>query len=121
MKTFFKISAVIVFAIIALGGIAQAQNAITTPGGNIADEAPIKSVSAATTAFNSYVTWFYGLFWALAVVFLIWAALTYLTANGDADKVETAKQRVIYAVIAACVALLATGIKSIAVSLLSAS
>jgi len=119
MKTLFKISAIAVLAILALSGVAQAQGQPIDPGA--LGTSPIESVSQATNRFNTYVVWFYGLFWALAVVFLIWAAVTYLTANGDADKVATAKQRVVYAVIAACIALLATGIRSIATSLLSAS
>jgi hypothetical protein len=119
MKTFFKISAVIALALIAFSGIVHAQGTPIDP--TSLGTSPITSVSEATGRFNTYVSWFYGLFWALAVVFLIWAAVTYLTANGDSDKVETSKQRVVYAVIAACIALLATGIKSIAGSLLSAS
>lgn len=119
MKTFLKISAILALAVIAFSGVAHAQGTPIDP--TSLGTSPITSVSDATGKFNTYVTWFYGLFWALAVVFLIWAAVTYLTANGDSDKVGEAKQRVVYAVIAACVALLATGIKSIATSLLSAS
>ncbi len=47
-----------------------------------------------------------GLLIALATLFVIYAAFVYLTAAGDPKAVETAKNVIIYAVVAVAVALL---------------
>lgn len=64
------------------------------------------------------VNWLIGIFWIIAVGFVVWAAFIFLFANGEDDKISAAKQRLKYALIAAIVALLATGIKPITMSLL---
>jgi hypothetical protein len=58
------------------------------------------------------------IFWILAVAFIIWAAFTYLTAGGNEERVSTAKKRLVYALIAAAIALLAVGIDIIVENLL---
>ncbi len=64
------------------------------------------------------VNWLIGIFWIVAVGFVIWAAFTFLFADGDENEIGDAKNRLKYALIAAMVALLATGIKPITRSLL---
>ena len=64
------------------------------------------------------VSWLIGMFWIIAVGFVIWAAFTFLFASGDDGKIDEAKSRLKYALIATMVALLATGIKPITMSLL---
>ena len=54
--------------------------------------------------------WFYSALIALAVIFIIYAAFKFLTAGGDEKNIETAKQQLIYAIVALAVAMLATGI-----------
>ena len=68
--------------------------------------------------FVSYVQYAINLSWVLTVLFGIFAAFKYLTAKGDPKAADSAKQMVIYTVIAACVALLATVVKQIALSIL---
>ena len=53
------------------------------------------------------------MFWILTVGFVIYAAYLFLSAGEDEDKVKTAKSMVKYALIAAAVALLSTGIDTI--------
>lgn len=60
-------------------------------------------------------------FYVVAAIFIIIAAFKYLTAQGDPEKVGTARQMVIYAVIAIAVAILSTVIDNIVADFLSGS
>lgn len=96
-----------------LAALAQVTN-YTPPVGN----APVTSLSGVTTSLSGFVNWAIVIFWILTVLFLIWAAVLYLTAGGAEEKIKEARQRVIYALIAAAIALLSTGLGSIVTSLL---
>ena len=55
---------------------------------------------------DSIANWATGLLIALSVLFVIYAAFLYLTAAGNEDQVKSAKNIIIYAVIAIVIALL---------------
>lgn len=113
-----KVAGVVLATLIIASPLAAfAQSGITniTPQGN---SVGITSISDAQTSLSRIVNWVIVVFWILTVLFLIWAAIVYLTAGGDEDKIKEAKSRVIYAVIAAAIALLANGITAIVTSLL---
>jgi hypothetical protein len=78
----------------------------------------ITGLGGITTAVTAIVNWMIGLFWILAVAFVIWAAFLYLTAGGDEEKIKGAKQRLIFAVVAAAIALVATGLRVIVENIL---
>jgi len=59
------------------------------------------------------IRWIYILFFIVAVFFILMAAFAYLTSAGDEAKVAEVKTRLIYAVIAIAVALLAVGVQQI--------
>ena len=80
----------------------------------------LDTVADFNTLFIKYVEYGINLFWVLIVLFGVFAAFKYLTAKGDPKAADGAKQMVKYTVIAACVALLATVIKQIAKSILTA-
>ena len=67
--------------------------------------------------FYGYLTiilgYLIGIFWILAVAFLIFAAIKYLTARGDTEQIKKAQHMVIYGVVGVVVALLATGIRGL--------
>jgi len=67
------------------------------------------------------VRWAYIIFFIIAVLMIILAAFSYLTAGGDAEKVNTAKNRLIYAAVAIAVAFLAVSFETIIKNFLSAS
>lgn len=50
------------------------------------------------------------LLFALAALFIVMAAFTYLLAGGDPEKTSKAKNQVVFSIIAIAIALLATGI-----------
>jgi hypothetical protein len=83
-------------------------------------DSPVKKLSDTTGPIGKIVLWIATIFWILAVASVIWAAFTFLTAGGDESKVGEAKKQLIYALIAAAVALLANGINMIAANLLGA-
>jgi hypothetical protein len=80
-----------------------------------------KNLAELTGSFNRWVAYIINLFWVLVVLSGIWGAYNFLSAQGDPKAAEKAKKIILYTVIAACVALLATVIESIAISILSAS
>lgn len=82
---------------------------------------PITSVTDVQNTIAGIVNWMISIFWIAAVGTVIWAAFTFLTAGDDKEKVEKAKKMLLYAVIAAAVALLANGISAITYSLLKAN
>ena len=87
------------------------------------EKPPLTQLSGTTTGSVEYLflqllKWLIAVFWILAVGFVIWAAFTFLFADGDEGKIGEAKNRLKYAVIAAAVALLSTGINVIVYYLL---
>lgn len=108
-------------AVISLPLIATAlSNAITAkasgftspPGGGSVPTSPINSVNQIPILLTTLLRWGYYIFFFLTAVFVLWAAFDYLTAGGDAKKLEAAKNKIIYAVIAVVIALIATGINA---------
>lgn len=70
---------------------------------------------------NTLAGWLYSGLIALAVVFIIIASYNFLFSGGEEKKVETAKNQLLYAVIAVATAILATGIIKVVQQLLGAS
>jgi hypothetical protein len=79
----------------------------------------INNVSDIYTRVKTIIQWVYTLFLALAVLFIILAAISYLTAGGDPAKVKKANGKLIYAIVAIVVAILAFSLKSIIVNFIS--
>jgi hypothetical protein len=69
------------------------------------------------TTINSLTNWFFALFLIVAVWFLILAAFHFVTANGETEKVNTARNEVMYAMIGVLIAVLAKGIVALAMGL----
>lgn len=115
-----KIIAVIlgVSVIMPLASVVYAQpsTGISLPGANT----NITTVSGLVDILRGVVRWVYILFFIIAVLFIIFAAFTYLTSAGDPEKVGTAKNQLIYAAVAIAVALLAVGFQSIVSNFLAA-
>lgn len=60
---------------------------------------------------GTLISWVTGLFFAVAVLFIFFAAYLYLTAAGDQEKLGKAKSQLIYSIIAILVALLAGSVR----------
>jgi len=55
------------------------------------------------------INWLFGLVIFVAAIMLIWAGFTYVTSAGNAEKMKTALNSVIYALIGIAIAILAKG------------
>ncbi len=99
-------------AILMLSGLVNvaAGQTATIPG--VSNVGPT-TVGGVVDILRNVVRWIYIIFFILAVMFILFAAFNYLTAGGEAEKVNTAKNQLIYAIVAIVVALLAVGFETI--------
>lgn len=104
----FSLTALIV-GLLIFGNIAVGQVA-NIPG---IDRVGPSTVGGIVDIIRQVVRWIYIIFFIIAVLFIIMAAFTYLTAGGDPEKVAVAKNRLIYAAVAIAVAFLAVGFEAI--------
>jgi len=110
MSKIAKLSLVVsTIGLLLLGNVAIGQVA-QIPG--IQQTGPT-TVGGLVDVLKGVIRWTYIIFFVIAVMFILFAAFSYLTAGGDAEKITTAKNRVIYAAIAIIVALLAVGFEVI--------
>jgi hypothetical protein len=103
----------ITLGIFLTGFLAQAQ--ITSPTAS----GVVTSIDQVWRVINTIVKWVYWFFFAMAVLFIILAAFTYLTAGGDPGRVKKANTQLIYAIVAVAVALIAYGIEALVRSALT--
>ncbi len=71
-----------------------------------AQDSPVKSVNDVIRILNKIVGWTYTIFFIAAVFFILLAAYKFLFAQDDAEKIKSAKNQIVYAVIAIIIALL---------------
>ena len=110
MSKIAKLSLVVsTIGLLLLGNVAIGQVA-QIPG--IQQTGPT-TVGGLVDIMRNIVRWVYIIFFILAVMFIIFAAFSYLTAGGDPEQVSKAKSRIIYAAVAIAVALLAVGFEVI--------
>ncbi|MCK4453850.1 hypothetical protein KAU51_00655 [Candidatus Parcubacteria bacterium] len=93
------ISALVLMSLLALPVIVLAQAAPEDP--------PDVEIWAALDTITTYL---FGLLIIIAVIFLILAAVQYVTASGDPEKIKSAHQKVLYALIGIIVGVLARGL-----------
>ena len=110
MSKIAKLSLVVsTIGLLLLGNVAIGQVA-QIPG--IQQTGPT-TVGGLADVLKGVIRWIYIIFFVIAVMFIIFAAFSYLTAGGDPEQVSKAKSRIIYAAVAIAVALLAVGFEVI--------
>lgn len=72
----------------------------------------IDSATAVYTLIAGIATFLFNIFLGLAVIFIIVAALFYLTAAGNQTQLDRAKNVLIYSIVAIVIALIAGGVTS---------
>lgn len=117
MKKFSTLLAVVTLAALPVTSFA----AINIPGGGTQQNIPqgITSFGGFIEVFKTMITWIFTLLLIFAVLFIIMAAFSYLTAGGDEEKVGAAHKKIIYAVVAIAVAFLAQGVSYVVGELLN--
>jgi len=112
MNKFLGILGIIGLSLLAVSSV----GAVDIPG--ITATGPT-TVSGTVDILKNIVRWIYIIFFIIAVMFILFAAFTYLTAQGDPEKVKSAKDQIIYAAVAIIVALLAVSIDTMISTFLS--
>ncbi|KKU91599.1 MAG: hypothetical protein UY23_C0001G0205 [Candidatus Jorgensenbacteria bacterium GW2011_GWA1_48_11] len=93
-----------VIALIAVPLLTSAQIAVNTP-----QPVEISGASGIYNLLNGVLQAIYIIFFVIAAIYIILAAFTYLGAGGDEEKVKSAKNKLIFAIVAIVVALIAIG------------
>lgn len=83
-----------------------------------AQESPIKSTSDVLRVLGNIANFLFTATLIVAVIFIIIAAFNFLTAQGDAEKVKSARNQIFYAAIAIAIVLISAGAASIIKSFL---
>ena len=105
LKSRIAISSLVVSSIVLLltgTALAQIPPPSTTP-----PPINITTASGLQAIINRVIGWIYVFFFVIAIILILFAAFTYLTSGGDAEKVTSAKNQLIYAAVAIAIALLA--------------
>jgi len=71
---------------------------------------PISSPQGIIDLVNNVLFWTATIFWIAAAGFVLYAAYIYLTAGGDAERVNKAHKQLLWAVVAIAVGLMARGL-----------
>ncbi len=91
--------------------LAPAISLAQTPGGVPPEPAPyVPGAGGVYAILDNIITIAFYILMLLAILFILWAAFNYLTAGGDAEKVEKAQRMLLYAVIAIVIGILARSI-----------
>ena len=80
-----------------------------TPSG-VAPVSGVQNASGLLDIVNGIINWIFVALLLLGVVFIFLAAFSYLTAQGDEEKIKSAKNELIYAIIAIVIGALAKAI-----------
>ena len=81
----------------------------------------LESVGGVTSFLDRIVNYLFGIFLVVAVIMIIYAAFLYLTAAGNEDKLKSAKNTIIYAIIAIVVAVVARSLVALVRNIITQS
>lgn len=70
-------------------------------------ESPIQSINDIIKILDNIAKWMYTIFFIVAAIFILIAAYNFLFAQGNPEKITSARKQVTYAVIAIIIALVA--------------
>ena len=115
MKKLFVKTSLLLSGLIPTVALADSHNFDPTDF-NVGDGPP-PLPEGAPTDFGSLITvivviaqWMFGILMALGIVFVLYAAFLYLLAQGNEDRIATAKNVLIYSIIALVIGVLAGGV-----------
>ncbi len=100
----FLVISFLALPVMALGVSPTPPEELPAPPEEAAEELHLKQLIERIGA------WLFWIILALAVIFILLAAFTFLTSGGDPEKVNKAKGQLIYALVAVVVAVLAWGL-----------
>jgi len=103
----------IIFSAVAIFMFSGVAYAVQNPpsGGTVTTD--ITNLQQILDIVYSAAFWFQAFFFAMAIIYIILAAIAYLQSSGDPERIEGAKNKLIYAVVAIVVAILAFAMRSV--------
>jgi len=102
-------------AVLSLIGAVSAQG---VPYPSLPGEGPIQQGGEIPKLFAKIAEWISTIFWIIAVVFILYAGISYMTAKGEQEAIKKANQRLLYGIIAIVVGILAYGLPKLIESIL---
>lgn len=104
-----------------LFALAISPGEVPTPSDFYIPSSPITEAGGLLKILGKAVQYVYYAFFIVAVLFIILAAYDYLTKSGEPEEIKKVHQKLLYAVIAIVVALLAVGAEAIIIQFLGGS
>jgi len=100
MKTI--ILTTVLLAVVSIASISLAQSPV----------APTITIDlwSSNSILTKVLNWFFGIVILIAAIMLVWAGYNYVTSAGNEDKMKTALNTVIYALVGVAIVLLAKGL-----------
>src|SRR3989338_683610 len=89
-------------------------------GSRLPDTAPAATGEELLAILNTATNWIFAIFAILSIIFVLLAALQFISAGGDAAKVGEARQKLIWAAIGIAVALASKGLVPIVKNIIGA-
>ena len=83
------------------------------------DPPPIKTLLDLVTIMNKVGEYIFAIVFALSIIFILVSAFQFLTAAGNPERITSARQVLIYALVAVGIAVVAWGLPKIILALLS--
>lgn len=80
---------------------------------------PITQASQFWFILKSILQWTYTIFFIAAIIFILIAAFTFLKSKGEPEKVKSARNQIMWAVVAIAIALISVGANQIVQSFIS--
>jgi len=101
---------ILAISILTLFSLALVSFAATTTGEGIVPPFIQLTLWGPNSILTKSLNWVFGIVIFIAAIMLIWAGFTYVTSAGNAEKMKTALNSVIYALIGVAIAVLAKGL-----------
>ena len=105
-----------------LGILSSALPILTLAQGVNIDNVNVPSTAGSViTAIEKLTNWIFSIFLVIAVLMIVIAAFNFLTANGNSEKLGSAKKQLVYAVVSVAIAVLAKSIVTVTCALVNAT
>lgn len=92
------------------------------PMGVMAESVPdtkIETFGDIIDVLDKLVNWLYTILLVVAAGYLVWGGLDYVLGGGEAEKIESGRNKVKYALIGVAVAVVSKGLMNIVINLLA--
>lgn len=95
---------------------------LTLPLISFADNgSPVTSITDVLEVLQTAANWFLAIVLVLAIIIFIYVGFMFMTASGDAEKIEKAKKMLFWAIIGVIIAFLSYGLRELIRNLLERS